>query len=164
MLKPIAIASLLRLPERKLRLTVRDKLSDVPLLTPVRGEIEIQHQGTFIQVSAKVSAIVTLTCCRCLCQYNERLPLRVSEVIWLDAAKSDPQGWPLEQEVPLADLMEYLPPDGELDVGQWLYEHISLALPSHPLCRPDCQLDWQPEEPPPVDPRWASLTQFKPWG
>ena len=163
-LQPIAIPSLLRLPDRKLRLTVQEKLPDLPLLTPVRGEIEIHHQGTCLQVSAQVHMIVTLTCRRCLCQYNDRLPLRVSEVIWLDATKSDPNRWPLEQEVSLADLMEYLPPDGWLDVGQWLYEHISLALPSHPLCRPDCRLDWEPEEAPPVDPRWAGLTQFKPLG
>ncbi|WP_216634518.1 YceD family protein [Gloeomargarita lithophora] len=162
MLQPIAIASLLRLPERKLCLTVQDTLPDLPLLTPVRGEIEIQHQGTCLQVIAQVYAIVTLTCRRCLCQYNERLPVGVSEVIWLDATKSDPQAWPSEQEVPLGDLMEYLPPDGWLDVGQWLYEQISLALPSHSLCRPDCQLDWQPEEATPVDPRWASLSGFDP--
>lgn len=160
MLQPIAIASLLRLPERKLTLTVRDRLADLPLLTPVQGEIEIQHQGTCIQITARVQAIVTLTCRRCLCQFNDRLPLQVSEVIWLDATKSDPKAWPLEQEVALADLMEYLPPDGWLDVGQWLYEQISLALPSQPLCRPDCRLDWEPEDVPALDPRWASLTRF----
>ncbi|WP_247218181.1 YceD family protein [Synechococcus sp. C9] len=164
MLQPLAIPSLLRLPERKLCITVREQLPDLPLLTPVQGEIEIQHQGTCLQVSARVNMIVTLTCRRCLCKYNDRLPLEVSEVIWLDATKSDPRAWPLEQEVSFADLMEYLPPDGWLDVGQWLYEQISLALPSHPLCRPDCRLDWEPEEVPPVDPRWAGLTQFKPWG
>ena len=161
-LQPLAIASLLRLPERKLCITVREQLPDLPLLTPVQGEIEIQHQGTCLQVSARVNMIVTLTCRRCLCKYNDRLPLEVSEVIWLDATKSDPRAWPLEQEVSLSDLMEYLPPDGWLDVGQWLYEQISLALPSHPLCRPDCRLDWEPEEVTPVDPRWAGLTQFKP--
>jgi len=61
-LQPLAIPSLLRLPERKLCITVREQLPDLPLLTPVQGEIEIQHQGTCLQVSARVNMIVTLTC------------------------------------------------------------------------------------------------------
>ncbi|MCS7030171.1 MAG: DUF177 domain-containing protein [Gloeomargarita sp. SKYG116] len=160
-LEPIAIPSLLRLPEKKLSLTVRQKFAGLPLLTPAQGEVDIWHQGTHLRVEAQVSMIVTLTCRRCLCQYNHRLPLQVSEIIWLDAVKSDPNAWPLEQEVPLTDLMEYLPPEGWFDVGQWLYEHISLALPTDPLCRPDCKVDWPggevEQEGETIDPRWAAL-------
>ncbi|MEN9263506.1 MAG: YceD family protein [Gloeomargarita sp. GMQP_bins_44] len=160
-LEPIAIPSLLRLPEKRLTLTVRQKFIDLPLLTPVQGEVVVTHQGTCLHVEAQVNAIVTLTCRRCLCQFNQRLPLAVEEIIWLDAVKSDPNAWPLEQEVPLTDLMEYLPPDGWFDAGQWLYEQISLALPTNPLCRPDCQVDWPggeiEQEGETIDPRWAAL-------
>jgi uncharacterized protein len=113
-----------------------------------------------------VETIVTLTCHRCLQNYNYRVQLAPQEFIWLQATP-EPASLPPEQEVGLDDLVETLPPDGHFYPQTWLYEQICLALPQRQICDPDCsgieikaQSGDGPQEPT-LDSRWAVLNQLQ---
>lgn len=162
----IPLLQLLQIPERSLTVEVRDYLPDLATLTPIQGSIRVEHRGTFLVVNGQATAIVTLACDRCLAQYNHRIELETREVIWLQQDDSQAP-LPLEQEVEFEDLVERLPSNGSFDPGQWLYEHLCLALPTRSLCDANCsgiELPSQPEtapEPQKIDHRWAALAQLK---
>ncbi len=172
----IYIPHLMRQQDHTLKIPIDQAILDLETLTPVRGQMAIQHQGSYLAVSAQADAIITLTCNRCLCQYNHRLELDASEVIWLDENIEDVNDGPIpqdgysriERKVDFDDLVESLPPDGHIDPETWLYEHLCLALPPRPLCQEDCAgvmvtetpvAEMEPELI--VDGRWGSLAALR---
>jgi uncharacterized protein len=164
----IYIPHLMRHPDHTLKIPIDQAILDLDTLTPVRGQMAIQHQGNYLAVSAQAESIITLTCNRCLCQYNHRLALDASEVIWLEEQAEDPNDVPLERRVDFEDLVESLPPDGHIDPETWLYEHLCLSLPPRPLCSEDCTgLDLEAESSEPaatesvVDGRWGNLAALR---
>lgn len=160
----IYIPQLAKAFEQTETLQIRNYLPNLETLTPVQGVINVTHRGTFLDVKAKAEAIVTLTCDRCLQQYNHRVTVDTSEFIWLQEPISD---WdqPLEQEGGLDDLVETLDPQGYFNPDEWLYEQFCLAMPQRQLCNEECEgmqpQQSQPTIPPTVDRRWASLEQLK---
>ncbi|WP_421658178.1 YceD family protein [Leptothermofonsia sp. ETS-13] len=132
-------------------------------LTPVKGQMKVSHKGNYLEVSAKAETIITLSCDRCLKQYNYRLAIAPTELIWLDeAAKQDDLDL-LDRDISPEDLVETLPPRGYFDPTTWLYEQLSLEIPQQQICDQSCagiQLPNKPEKPV-VDQRWASLEALR---
>lgn len=162
-MEAIYIPQLASSPEQTEVIQVQEFLADLETLTPIRGRIRVQHHGNYLEVSAQVEAIITLTCNRCLQQYNHRLALDTSEIIWLDEAANHPDDGPLEREVALEDLVERLPPQGYFEPNEWLYEQLCLASPQRQLCDSQCagiQTTTQ-ESLEQIDRRWASLEALK---
>ena len=160
----IYIPQLTKAPEQTEVLQVHEFLPGLDTLTPVRGRIRVQHHGNYLEVSAQAEAIVTLTCHRCLQQYNHRLLLDTSEMIWLDEAAEQPYDGPLEREVALDDLIETLPPQGYFHPSEWLYEQLCLEIPQRQLCDAQCagiQTATPKGTEKPTDRRWASLEALK---
>jgi uncharacterized protein len=164
---PVFVPNILQSPDRKITLTVERYFEGLETLTPVRGTVRIVHKTSYLEVTGDAEAIGSLTCDRCLCQYNHRLKLEVSEPIWLQedaaAAEADPE-W-LDQEIDQDDeIVETVSPQGHLDGEQWLYEQLCLSLPLRKLCRSDCEGIEVTEEQagPALDARWAALAQLKP--
>ncbi len=137
-MEALYIPQLANRQDRTLEIIVDRLISDFATLTPVRGKIIIKHGGTFLEVSAQVETIVTLTCDRCLRQYNHRLGLNTNEIIWLDTAAGKAYNGPLEVKTDLEELVESLPPDGHFQPDVWLYEQLCLAIPHRQLCDRDC--------------------------
>ncbi|QQE63697.1 metal-binding protein [Leptolyngbya sp. BL0902] len=162
----VYIPQLLQQPEKTLTLEIEDHLPDLETLTPVRAEIQITHQSTFLTVKGWAETIVTLTCHRCLKHYNHRVAIAPEELIWLQA-NPDPATLPLEREVAMEDLTETLPPTGYFDPATWIYEQICLALPQRQLCDSDCPGIDAPEDntagqsAAPLDQRWSILAQLQ---
>ncbi|MBO1346924.1 MAG: DUF177 domain-containing protein [Hormoscilla sp. GUM202] len=173
-MEPIYIPNLVKAPDRTLSLDVRDRLPGLESLTAVTGRMQVRHQRNYLEVSATAETIITLTCDRCLQQYNHRLKVDTSELIWLDAAadKQDADGpvdraadGPKNREVGLEDLVEVLHPRGYFYPDGWLYEHLCLSMPHRQLCDRQCP-GIQPgpdarESQPLLDRRWASLAGLK---
>lgn len=162
-MEAIYIPHLTKAPEQTAVIQVQEFLPGLETLTPVRGRIKVQHHGNYLQVSAQAEAIITLTCNRCLQQYNHRLALDTSEIIWLDEAANHPDDGPLEREVALEDLVEKLPPQGYFEPNEWLYEQLCLESPQRQLCDSQCvgiQTTTQ-ESLEQIDRRWASLEALK---
>jgi uncharacterized protein len=163
-MEAIYIPGLTKAPEKTEVIQVEQFIPDLETLTPVRGQIRVQHHGNFLEVSASSETIVTLTCHRCLKQYNHRLTLDTSEIIWLDPAADQPDEGPIEREVAVEDLIETLPPQGYFDPSEWLYQQLCLEIPQRQLCDSLCK-GIQPAPPAasaqPIDHRWASLEALK---
>ena len=162
----VPMSQLLQIPEKQLTVEVKDYLPDLETLTPVQGAIKIHHKGTFLEVSAQAKAIVTLVCDRCLAQYNHRIELDTTEIIWLEEPEDIEKADWIEREIETEDLIERISPTGSLDLTQWLYEQLCLAIPPQKLCDNDCDgiavVDDGPvSSEPEIDHRWAALAQLK---
>lgn len=149
-------------PQQTMVLEVDECLPELMSLTAVQGQITLVHQGNYLQVSSQAKTIVTLNCDRCLQQYNYRLAVNVSEMIWLsaDAPEAEPG---LEIEVTLDDPVETLSPRGYFSPEDWLYQQLSLQLPHRQLCDQNCKglLPEVEKMEQPVDRRWAVLESLK---
>lgn len=160
-MRSIHIPQILNAPNKTISLDVDEHLPNLETLTPVKGEMSITHQGTYLEVKGQAAAIVTLECDRCLQSYNTRVQVDTTELVWLE----DPSPVDiLEKEVDLEDLIESVSPQGNFDPGEWLYEQMCLAVPQKQICRPDCEgiafknpKSTEPE----IDHRWAALSSLK---
>lgn len=134
-------------------------------LTPVQGVLRVSHRGNFLEVGAKAETIITLTCDRCLQQFNYRLVIAPSEIIWLDESADELHPLVLDQEIDTDDLVETLPPNGYFDPTTWLYEQLCLEIPQRQLCDAQCQGIALPQgeesSSPAVDRRWAGLESLR---
>ncbi len=122
-------------PGRRLRLQVNEPVpsgaEDVPFVAPVRGEVEVYAVGARLRLRGRFSTEAELACGRCLRGFRAPLAAEVDE--WYD-----PELGPTE-EVPVEDGALVMPlTDPEVDVTEVARQHLLLALPSVPLCRPDC--------------------------
>jgi uncharacterized protein len=94
---PIYIPQLIKAPEQTTCVEVKECLPGLETLTPVQGKLQLTHAGSYLSVSAQVETIITLTCDRCLQQYNHRLVTQASELIWLETTPQ-PDSIPLASE------------------------------------------------------------------
>jgi uncharacterized protein len=154
--------------DKTLEIIVDEVVPEFETLTPVRGKVIVTHRGSYLDVSAQTETIITLTCYRCLQQYNHRLLLSASEIIWLDPDATAAYDGPLEKETEVEDLVESLPPDGHFDPNVWLYEQLCLSIPARELCDRNCAgitpipAPAMPEPDLKLDRRWGALEMLKP--
>jgi uncharacterized protein len=167
-METVFIPHLLRCEDHTLKIPVDQFILDLATLTPVRGEVIVTHQGTFLNVSATADAIINLTCDRCLNQYNQRLKLNANEIIWLDAAAGGEYKGPIELRVDFDELVESIAPNGHFSPEEWLYEQLYLAFPHRQLCDQKCPGLATSETaaaneslPVSLDGRWGSLSSLK---
>jgi uncharacterized protein len=166
-METIYIPHLLTKTERKEVIDFEEFIPDLETLTPVRGRLQVAHQGNYLEVKAKAETIVTLTCHRCLKQYNHRLVLNSSELIWLEETANQTDSSSAEIEVALEDLVENLSPGGYFSPRDWVYEQMCLELPHKQICDTECPGisltdDANTESSETVsDSRWASLEALK---
>jgi uncharacterized protein len=155
----IYIPQLEKAREQKELIHVNERLTGLESLTPVKGKLQAVHQGTYLQVDAQVETIVTLTCDRCLSQYNHRLVADVSEVLWFETEASE-----LGVEVMMDGPVETLSPQGYFECGDWLYQQLCLQWPQRQICSQSCtgmdaSLMTTGDES--RDRRWAALAALK---
>jgi uncharacterized protein len=163
-MQPIYIPRLTKAPEQTERIEFNELIPDLDTLTPIQGAIRVKHCGTFLDVKAKAETIVTLTCDRCLQQYNHRLVIKPSELIWLNESAEEIDPILLERDITSEDLVETLSPTGYFDPTIWIYEQLCLEIPQRQLCDKTCQgidLPQQAPTKPVVDRRWAGLEALK---
>lgn len=161
-METVYIPHLLQRPKKQWQVEIADHLPGLDSLTPVRGQVTVTHQQTYLEVVGRAETIITLSCDRCLQSYNHRLAIQPQELIWLQDSP-DPASQPLEQDMGLEDLVETLPPNGHFEATTWIYEQICLALPQRQICSPDCpgiQISPGPD-PGVVDQRWSALSQLQ---
>lgn len=156
----IHIPQLLKAPEKTEEIKFKESFADLETLMPVRGILRVAHKGTYLEVTVQGETIVTLSCDRCLQQYNHRLLIDTKELIWLE--ETSLSSLPLEREVALEELTETLNPQGDFEVGKWLYEQLCLALPLKKVCSSECQATLvNSAQESLIDNRWSSLEILK---
>jgi len=160
-MRSIHIPQILNAPHKTLSLDVDEHLPNLETLTPVKGEMSVTHQGTYLEVKGQAAAIMTLECDRCLQSYNTRVQVDATELVWLE----DPSPVDiLEKEVDLEDLIESVSPQGNFEPGEWLYQQMCLAVPQKQICSADCEgisFKNPKSKEPEIDHRWAALSSLK---
>lgn len=159
------IPQIAKAPAQTIELLVDDYVAGLETLTPVQGGVRVTHHGNYLEVTATADTIMTLTCDRCLQQYNYRLVIEPSELIWLQEP-CDEEEEDLEREIAYEDLVETLSPQGHFRPEEWLYEQLCLEIPQRKLCDARCpgiqvKTDSSTPSTPGVDRRWASLEKFR---
>ncbi|MEE3716816.1 YceD family protein [Tumidithrix elongata RA019] len=138
----------------------KEFIDGLETLTPAQGVLTVKHLGSCLEVKATGWAIMTLTCDRTLVQFNHRLTIDASELIWL-AAPLPVEKHTKEKEIPIDDLVESLPPNGYFDPATWLYEQFCLAIP-FPKIAPDApEVNQSSETTPTIDKRWSALSALQ---
>ncbi len=138
----------------------KEPIENLDTLTPVEGVIRVRHQGSFLEVKAQAATIVTLICDRTLTQFNHRLAIDTSELIWL--AEPIPATKSLkEQEVDFDDLVETLPPNGYFDPAAWLYDQLCLAIPFQKIAPDAPEPTTVIEKSDNIDKRWSALLSLQ---
>ena len=110
-------------------------------------------EGLYLQ--GKLNAETSLVCDRCLVEFGEALDVKLEE-LYVHPARPD------------IDHSATIPETGVLDTEPLVHECLLLALPSHPLCKTDCQglcpkcgVNWNDEScdhpEAEIDPRLAAL-------
>lgn len=163
-MEAIYIPKLLKAPAKTIEITINELIAGLETLTPVRGTLVVRHGGNFLEVSVEAETIVTLICDRCVRNYNHRLKVETSELIWLEDGNPDLDNLPLEREVLLEELSENLAPNGYFEPQSWIYEQLSLAMPIRQVCGKSCigaTKVTAGEETTQIDNRWASLASLK---
>ena len=137
---------------------IEQTITGLDTLTPVRGQLTVEHRGTLLAVKGQAATIVTLCCDRCLKHFNHPLQASADETIWLgEADPIEPQI--LELDVDACDLLN---PRGSFDREHWLFEQLTLELPTFNQCGSECPgpTTWSSDGRG-GDPRWAALGQLK---
>lgn len=167
-LEPVPLRELLTL-ESYQSWQVDCLISGFVSLAPVSGWIETKHHGNILEVYSIVNTIVNLCYDRCLGQFNQGLGLCTGELIRLSKT------YPYEETpdnkssiTTIDDLVECLDLYETFDPAQWLFEQLSLELPTMTYYGADCP------EPPVIctdetdrdegdlaDPRWHILRKLK---
>ena len=166
-MEPIYIPHLTTTPARTRVIDFEEFIQDLETLMPVKGKLKITHSGNYLEVLGNCEAIITLTCHRCLQQYNHRIKIQPKEIIWLDAAIEETDSGPAEREIAPEDLVETLSPQGHFDPTEWVYQQLCLAIPYQQLCQNNCQgiqltsNQVTSSEPTPIDSRWSALENLK---
>jgi uncharacterized protein len=161
MIEPIYIPRLLKAPGKSEQLEINTFIPALETLTPVRGTLVVTHCWTYLEVSVSAETIKTLVCDRSLQQYNQRLVVDTSELIWLKDHPDQPWEGHKEVETPLEELNESLPAQGYFDPGRWLYEQFCLQMPIRQLSSDSTVGEYDYTDTPPMDERWAALAALK---
>ena len=166
-LRPIPIQELKALAAPH-RWQIEQTIAGLDSLTPVRGQLTAEHQGSVLAVKGQAATIVTLCCDRCLQHFNHPLQASADESIWLGeagpGAAGEKEAIPTEDQLLELDVdaCDQLNPRGSFDPEHWVFEQLSLQLPLVNHCGSECPG-------PPTwssdgrggDPRWAALGQLK---
>ena len=125
-LEPVALRDLKALGAPR-SWQVDTSLDQLPSLTPVRGCLSAEHKGNVLAVEGELQTIVTLTCDRCLGQFNRKLSCKPSELMWL--GETPPSDFQLRESNQISEpegLVECLDPRGTFKPRQWAFEQLIL--------------------------------------
>ncbi len=112
---------------------VDSRADDVVFDAPVVGRVEVERTSRTVRLRGTVSTTTPLVCGRCLEGFRHDLTVAVDEEFLIGAtARVGGELGPKDFQFPLG-------PDLVLDVTEVVRQHLLLALPMVPVCRPDCQ-------------------------
>ena len=99
-----------------------------------RGDLRLDRAAQGVRLRGSVEARLPLVCSRCLSGYTDTLRAVLDEEFFLGAGPA-PHGGELGPE----DFVTWIDPDQHLDVTEVVRQHLQMAVPMAPLCRPDCR-------------------------
>src|SRR5439155_303163 len=118
--------------------TVDSRTGDVTFDAPVTGEVEAGRTSGTLYLRGRLTTTAPMVCGRCLGGFRQTLAISVDEEFQIGGAPTGGRGalGPEDFVVPLG-------PDLVLDVTEVARQHLLLALPMVPVCRPECRALWK---------------------
>ncbi len=136
----------------------------------VKGRVD--RVGPNFRLRGSLQCTIERPCDRCLAEVN--LPLNIDFDLLYAPAEDlarDSKEWTGEVELGEEDLDLSTFQHDQIDLDALVIEQVELQVPIRLLCReecrglcPQCGADWNTEQcscPPPIDPRWESLTGLR---
>lgn len=114
--------------------TVDSRSDDVQFDAPVTGTVTVERTVATVYVTGRLRTTAPLACGRCLVPYRQDLAVAVHEEFAMGGGRRDVHG-----ALGAEDFILPLGPEPLLDVTEVVRQHLLLALPMVPLCRPDCR-------------------------
>ena len=105
-----------------------------PAEAQAHGEVRVDRTGQGVRLRGRIDAATRLVCSRCLVNFTDRLHVDLDEEFALGSAPQ-PHGGELGPE----DFVQWVGPDHQLDVTEVVRQHLQIAVPMAPVCRPDCR-------------------------
>lgn len=109
---------------------------DVRLLAPLTGRLKLTRDFNGILVQGKFQTRLAVPCSRCLRPAESDLLVELAEhfrpTVFLPGG---PPVEPVEEPDPATEIDEL----HQVDLAEVLRQAVLLAVPMHPLCRPDCR-------------------------
>jgi len=99
-----------------------------------RGRVQLDRAAAGVRLRGHVEAELPLACSRCLGSLAETLRVDLDEEFSVGEGPA-PRGGELGPE----DFVSWIGAGHQLDVSEVVRQHLQLAVPMAPLCRPDCQ-------------------------
>lgn len=118
---------------REFRELVDSDSDDVVFDAPVIGIVEAERTVRTVRLRGRLGTAVSLMCSRCLSEYRQRLDIVLKEEFALEPVPERARG-----ELTPDDFLLPLGPDQTLDASEVIRQHLLLAMPLAPVCRPDC--------------------------
>ncbi len=113
---------------------VDSRSDDVTFDAAVAGEIDIHRTARTLHLRGRLRTPAPLTCGRCLAAFRKDVAVAVDEEFLIGERPTSGSG-AREPD----DFVATLGPDLVLDVTEVVRQHLLLALPMVPVCRPDCR-------------------------
>lgn len=150
--------------------TIDSQTGDVVFDRPITGDVEIARDLHTVRLRGALQTSMPLSCGRCLVVFRQPLRAHLKEEFLVDPVP--PSANPGQRALGREDFLLPLGADLMLDVSEAVRQHLLLALPMVPLCRPDCRglcpqcgTNWNEKDCEhqvmDVDPRLAPLLELK---
>lgn len=135
----ISVAELKALPHNRLDISFKENLSGLEAVKPVVGELTITLGASGVRLVGCVKTLLKLSCDSCLRPYFQAISVDLDEKFvhasHLDEYNEREQK---ERELQRDDFFEVLPEDGALDIGDVVYQAVTLATPTYRHCGSEC--------------------------
>ena len=105
-----------------------------PAEAQAQGEVRVDRMGQGVRLRGRIEARALLVCSRCLVNFTDTLHVDLDEEFALGSAPQ-PHGGELGPEA----FVQRVGPDHQLDVTEVVRQHLQIAIPMAPVCRPDCR-------------------------
>ena len=176
----ISIDELKAFPGQKLNFPFNENLAGLDAVKPVLGDLSLIYSVSGIHLSGWVKTLLKLHCDRCLRPYFQALNVEIEErfvmqsLMYEDKETKDRE----PKELHGKDFVETVPDDGLLDIGDVVYQAVTLATPSYRRCGDECpgppqsgqavqshaavggaDINYRDK---PIDPRWKNLKTLFP--
>ncbi|MDO9308572.1 MAG: DUF177 domain-containing protein [Deltaproteobacteria bacterium] len=103
---------------------------------PIRGDITAEREYDHVRVAGRVSVPLSLSCSRCLVDYDSFVDVNFTVIFRKDTATPS-----VEDEIELGeeDLLSSVYQGDEIDLTHEIQEQIAMEIPLKPLCSDACK-------------------------
>lgn len=103
----------------------------------IKGDITAAHEYDHIRVSGRVSVPLSLSCSRCLVDYDSFVDVNFTVLFRKDSEKPPAEGD--EVELGELDLLSSIYQGEEIDLTHEIEEQVAMEIPLKPLCNENCR-------------------------